>query len=67
MDPGGFETVVAEFSESAIEMKDLVWKLTNVLFPVRGRLFTGTKRDIEPVYEAVLQAFTDAIRAIGRG
>lgn len=65
MDPGRFETVVAEFSESAVEMKDLVWKLRDVLFPWRDRLFTGTERDIEPVYEAVLQAFTDAIRAIG--
>lgn len=64
MDPGGFEILVAHFTEKAAELVPLAWAIREVLFPVRDRLFTGTDPKAEPVYERLLKAIGEGVEEI---
>jgi len=57
----GFEDVTAEFSPKFTNLKDLAEDLGDVLFPIRGKLFTGTYKDRNIMYGGIISAFNKAI------
>lgn len=60
MEPGGFDVLVSHFAASAEDMKDLARGVRQALFPWRGRVWTGTDPEYEPVYQSILDVF-DAV------
>lgn len=60
----GFDDVTAEFAPGFIGLKTLAGKLRDVLFPIRGSLFTGTYKDRSIIYEGMIDAFDKAIDLI---
>lgn len=61
-----FEMLVRHFTEEAVELVPLAWAIREVLFPWRGRLFTGTDPEAEAVYERVLKAIEEVVEGILR-
>jgi regulator of extracellular matrix RemA (YlzA/DUF370 family) len=57
----GFEDVTAEFTPEFTNLKDLAENLRDVLFPIRGKLFTGTYKDRNIIYGAMINAINKAI------
>jgi hypothetical protein len=57
----GFEDVVAEFAPEFIGLRDMAEDLRDVLFPIRGKLFTGTYKDRNIMYNGMINAFNKAI------
>lgn len=58
--------LVRHFTEEAVELVPLAWAIREVLFPWRGRLFTGTDPEAEAVYERVLKAIEEVVEGILR-
>ncbi|KAL5318088.1 hypothetical protein ACEPPN_015192 [Leptodophora sp. 'Broadleaf-Isolate-01'] len=63
----GFEDITAEFAPEFCGLKDLAEELRNVLFPIRGKLFTGTYKDRSIMYGGMINAFNKAINHLGKG
>ncbi|KAF8846692.1 hypothetical protein BDZ45DRAFT_719281 [Acephala macrosclerotiorum] len=57
----GFEDVTAKFASEFTNLKDLAEDLRDVLFPIRGKLFTGTYKDRNIMYGEMINAFNKAI------
>jgi hypothetical protein len=57
----GFEDVTAQFAPEFTNLKDLAEDLRDVLFPIRGKLFTGTYKDRNIMYGGMINAFNKAI------
>jgi hypothetical protein len=49
----GFENITSEF----INLRQLAEDLRDVLFPIRGKLFTGTYKDRNIMYDGMINAF----------
>jgi hypothetical protein len=65
MDKNGFEDIVAEFALGFETQKQLARELRSVLFPIRdGAIFTGTFRDDDIMYNAMIDAFNRAIERL---
>jgi len=62
----GFEDVVAEFAPEFIGLRDMAEDLRDVLFPIRGKLFTGTYKDRNIMYDGMINAFNKAISHLGK-
>jgi hypothetical protein len=62
----GFEDITAEFAPEFISLEDLAEDLRDVLFPIRGKLFTGTYKDRSIMYEGMTHAFNKAISGLGK-
>ena len=58
----GFEDITAEFSPEFIGLKKLAEELRDVLFLVHGKLFLGTYKDQNTMYNVMINAFNQAIR-----
>jgi hypothetical protein len=52
----GFEDVTAEFATEFMSLKDPAENLRDALFPIRGKLSTGTYKDHTIVYDACMPA-----------
>jgi hypothetical protein len=57
----GFEDITAEFSPEFSNLKHLAEDLRDVLFLIRGKLFTGTYKDRNIMYGGMIYAFNKAI------
>jgi hypothetical protein len=57
----GFEDVTVEFAPEFTNLKDLAEDLRDALFPIRGKLFTGTYKDRNIMYGRMINAFNKAI------
>ena len=51
----------AEFAPEFTNLKDLAEDLRDVLFPIRGKLFTATYKDRNIMYGGMINAFNKAI------
>jgi hypothetical protein len=60
----GFEEITAEFAPRFHSLKNLAGELRNVLFPIRGSLFTGTYKDRNIMYDGMITAFDKAIGSL---
>lgn len=57
----GFEDIIVEFALEFTNLKDLAEDLRDVLFPIRGKLFTGTYKDCNIIYGGMINIFNKAI------
>jgi hypothetical protein len=58
----GFEDITAEFAPEFQGVKDLAEELRIVLFPIRGKLFTGIYKDRNIMYDGMINAFNNSER-----
>jgi hypothetical protein len=63
----GFEDIIAEFAPQFCDLKDLAEELRIVLFPICGKLFTGTYKDRSIMYGGIINTFNKAISHLGKG
>lgn len=63
----GFEYATPEFAPKFTNLKDLVEYLRDVLFPIRGKLFSRTYEDRNIVYSGMINAFNKAITYVENG
>jgi hypothetical protein len=59
-----FEDITKEFAPRFHRLKGLAEELGNVLFPIRGSLFTGTYKNRSIMYNGTINAFDIAIRGL---
>jgi hypothetical protein len=57
----GFEDITAEFDLELANLKDLAEDLRDVLFPIRGILFTGTYKDRNIMHRGIINAVNKVI------
>jgi hypothetical protein len=62
----GFEDITAEFAPECINLRQLAEDLRDVLFPIRGKLFTGTYKDRNIMYDGMINAFNKVISHLGK-
>jgi len=62
----GFEDITAEFAPEFTSLKELAEDLRDVLFPIRGKLFIGTYKDRNIMYDGMIDSFNKAISHLGK-
>jgi hypothetical protein len=61
-----FEEITAEFSPEFDGLKDPPGNLRDVLFQIRGSLFTGTYKDRNIKYDSIINAFPKIVCQLER-
>ena len=67
MNRKGFEGVLEQFPSTFEGVKSLCRTLRDILFPYKDGLFTGTPENPEILYIPIIEAFSEALEAIGKG
>ena len=62
----GSEDINPEFAPEFYGVTDLAAELRSVLFPIRGRLFTGACKDRSIMHDETIHAFDKAISCLGK-
>jgi len=62
----GFEGITKELLPEFTSLQDLAENLREVLFPIRGKLFTGTYKDCNIMYDGIINTFNKVISHLGK-
>jgi hypothetical protein len=57
----GFKDIITEFTPKFISLRDMAKDLRDILFLIRGKLFTGTYKDRNIIYNRIINTFNKVI------
>jgi len=60
-----FEDITAELAPEVHGLKDLAEEMRDVLFPIRGKLFTRTYKDPSILYDEMINGLQKAVSRLG--